>query len=98
MSIEIQIVNKTVDIKGGVTAVSFKAIKASNDGFYKTYGDCSFTVSHQSKSFIPIQKVTDETLVGWVMKDLGEKRLKLIETSLSARIKKDVKPSKKASA
>ena len=41
MSIEIQIVNKTVDIKGGVTAVSFKAIKASNDGFYKTYGDCS---------------------------------------------------------
>jgi hypothetical protein len=32
------------------------------------------------------------------MKDLGEKRLKLIDTSLSARIKKEVKPSKKASA
>jgi hypothetical protein len=57
MSIEIQIVNKTVDIKGGVTAVSFKAIKASNDGFYKTYGDCSFTASYKSESFIPLSSL-----------------------------------------
>ena len=43
MSIEIAIVTKTSDSKGGVIAASFKAFKASTHGSYKTFGDCTFS-------------------------------------------------------
>ena len=96
MSIEFQITNKVIDAKGGVTAASFKAIKASDNGDCKTYGDCSLTLNYKSKSFIPIQKVTDQIVTGWIMSELGNERLAALESILSARIKKDAKVSKKA--
>ena len=96
MSVEIEIVSKNNDIKGGVTAASFKASKSSANGLYKTYGDCKFDVKHDSKSFVPIQEVTDSLVVTWIEKSLGETRLKEIEKILSTRIKSEVKPTAKS--
>ena len=96
MSITFEIVSKTVGNKGEITSVSFKALKASKIGSYKTYGDCSLTVDYDSKSFVPLQEVTDSLVADWVVKELGEKRLKAIETILSTRIKSEVtQPVKK---
>ena len=94
MSIEIQIVNKTVDVKGGVTSVSFKALKASTNGFYKCYGECSFSPNIKAKTFVPVGKVTSTLLENWVKLNLGEEGLKSIDKSLSDRITKDTKPKK----
>ena len=96
MSITFEIVSKTVGNKGEITSVSFKALKASKIGSYKTYGDCSLAVDYDSKSFVPLQEVTDSLVADWVVKELGENRLKAIETVLSARIKSEVtQPIKK---
>ena len=89
MSITFEIVSKTVGDKGEITSVSFKALKASKTGSYKIYGDCSLAVDHDSKSFVPLQEVTDSLVADWVAKELGEKGLKNIEGVLSARIKSE---------
>ena len=96
MSVEIEIVSKNNDVKGGVIAASFKALKSSVNGTYKAYGDCTFVVKHDSKSFVPIQEVTDSLVVTWIEKSLGETRLKAIEKILSTRIKSEVKPTAKS--
>lgn len=96
MSVKIEILATNKDVKGGVTAASYKAIKFSDNGSYRTYGDCPLAVDHASKSFVPLQEVTDSLVADWVVKELGEKRLKAIETILSTRIKNEVtQPVKK---
>jgi len=95
MSVEIEVVSKNNDVKGGVISASFKALKSSASGTYKTYGDCDFVVKHDSKSFVPIQDVTDSLVVAWIKKVLGETRLKAIENILSTRIKSEIKPTVK---
>lgn len=95
MSIEIKVIAQSNDAKGGVTAAAFKAHADSVNGVYATYGDCTFSVDHDSESFVPIQDVTDSLVTDWIKKELGEKRLKAIETILSTRIKSEVKPTKK---
>ena len=91
-------VKNVLKITGGKTRheSTFKALKASKIGSYKTYGDCSLAVDYDSKSFVPLQEVTDSLVADWVVKELGEKRLKAIETVLSARIKSEAtQPIKK---
>ena len=89
MSIEIAILTKTSDPKGGVIAASFKAFKASTHGSYKTFGDCTFSPKHSGKSFIQAEDVTDAIVIGWIKKELGKVRLTAIDSILSARITED---------
>ena len=89
MSVEIAIVTKTSDAKGGVVAASFKAFKASTHGSYKTFGDCTFSAKHSSKSFIRPEDVTDAIVIGWIEKELGKERLAAINDILSTRITED---------
>ena len=89
MSVSFEITNKIVGNKGEVTSVAFKVLKQSNNGFYKSFGECSFFPDCKSKTFIPIQKVTDSLLIEWVKENVGEKKLATIEQLLTNRIKKD---------
>ena len=91
MNVIFEIVNKTVGCEGEVTSVSFKALKPSKDGNYKSYGECLFSPNVKSKGFIPIGKLSDSLLVKWVKLKLGEKGLKAIDKSLSGRISKELK-------
>ena len=96
MSVEIAIVTKTSDVKGGVVAASFKAFKASTNGSYKTFGDCTFSAKHSSKSFIRPEDVTDAIVIEWIEKELGKERLSAIDSILSARITEDANPTDSA--
>ena len=98
MSITFEIASKTVGDKGEITSVSFKALKATENGSYKTYGECSFNPDIKATGFIPLEKVTDELVVDWITENVGVKGVKALEALLSNRIKKEVKPSKKASS
>ena len=91
MSITFEIASKIVGTKGEITSVLFKALKQSDNRFYKSYGECVFSPNVKSKEFIPFSKVTDSLLVNWVNENLGVKGLKAIDKSLSDRIKKEVK-------
>ena len=91
MSITFEVASKIVGTKGEVASVLFKALKQSDDGFYKSYGECVFSPNVKSKEFIPIDKVTDSLLVKWITSNLGVEGLKAIDKSLSDRIKKEVK-------
>tara|TARA_R110000772_G_scaffold267572_1_gene391900 strand:- start:624 stop:926 length:303 start_codon:yes stop_codon:yes gene_type:complete len=95
MSVKIEVITRSNDQKGGVIGASFKAFKSSVNGNYKTYGDCTFSVDHDNKLFIPIQDVTDSQVTDWIKAELGLKRLKAIETILSTRIKNETKPAAK---
>ena len=94
MSVTFEITNKIVGSKGEVTSVTFKALKASNNGFYKCFGECSFSPNIKAKTFVPAAKVTTTLLENWVKLNLGEEGLKSIDKSLSDRITKDTKPKK----
>ena len=94
MSVIFEITNKIVGSKGEVTSVSFKALKASTNGFYKCYGECSFSPNIKAKTFVPVGKVTSTLLENWVKLNLGEEGLKSIDKSLSDRITKETKPKK----
>lgn len=94
MSITFEIVSKNVGDRGEITSVSFKALKASNNGFYKYYGECSFSPNIKAKTFVPAEKVTSTLLENWVKLNLGEEGLKSIDKSLSDRITKETKPKK----
>jgi ribosomal protein L28 len=94
MSVTFEITNKIVGSKGEVTSVTFKALKASNNGFYKCFGECSFSPNIKAKTFVPAEKVTTNLLENWVKLNLGEEGLKSIDKSLSDRITKDTKPKK----
>jgi|TARA_R110000782_G_scaffold10589_1_gene33024 hypothetical protein len=98
MSITFEIASKTVGDKGEITSVSFKALKATENGSYKTYGECSFNPDIKATGFIPLGKVTDKLVVDWITENVGVKGVKALEALLSNRIKKEVKPSKKASS
>jgi len=91
MSITFEVTSKIVGAKGEVTSVLYKALKQSDDRFYKSYGECVFSPNVKSKEFIPIDKVTDSLLVDWVNAKLGDKGLKAIDKSLSDRIKLEIK-------
>ena len=92
MSITFEVASKIVGAKGEVTSVLFKSLKESDDGFYKSYGECVFSPNVKSKEFIPIDKVTDSLLVKWINLNLGDKGLKAIDKTLSDRIKLENKP------
>ena len=96
MSITFEIVNKTVGDKGEITSVTFKAVKPSKNGNYKSYGECLFSPNVKSKEFISIDKVTDSLLVKWINLNLGDKGLKAIDKTLSDRIKLENKPKQTA--
>ena len=96
MNVIFEIVNKTVGCEGEVTSVSFKAVKPSKDGNYKSYGECLFSPNVKSKEFISIDKVTDSLLVKWINLNLGDKGLKAIDKTLSDRIKLENKPKQTA--
>ena len=98
MSITFEIASKVVGSKGEIASVSFKALKATKNGSYKTYGECSFNPDIKATGFIPLAKVTDKLVVDWVTENVGVKGIKALDTLLSTRIKKEVKPSKKASS
>jgi hypothetical protein len=98
MSITFEIASKTVGDKGEITSVSFKALKATENGSYKTFGECSFNPDIKATGFIPLGKVTDKLVVDWITENVGVKGVKALEALLSNRIKKEVKPSKKASS
>ena len=98
MSITFEIASKTVGDKGEITSVSFKALKSTENGSYKTYGECSFNPDIKATGFIPLGKVTDKLVVDWITENVGVKGVKALDTLLSNRIKKEVKPSKKASS
>ena len=98
MSITFEIASKTVGDKGEITSVTFKALKATENGSYKTYGECSFNPDIKATGFIPLGKVTDKLVVDWITENVGVKGVKALDTLLSNRIKKEVKPSKKASS
>tara|TARA_R110000803_G_scaffold54778_1_gene111569 strand:+ start:30 stop:326 length:297 start_codon:yes stop_codon:yes gene_type:complete len=98
MSITFEIASKTVGDKGEITSVSFKALKATENGSYKTFGECSFNPDIKATGFIPLGKVTDKLVVDWITENVGVKGVEALEALLSNRIKKEVKPSKKASS
>jgi hypothetical protein len=98
MSITFEIASKTVGDKGEITSVTFKALKATENGSYKTFGECSFNPDIKATGFIPLGKVTDKLVVDWITENVGVKGVKALEALLSNRIKKEVKPSKKASS
>tara|TARA_R110001632_G_scaffold32949_1_gene84727 strand:+ start:116 stop:412 length:297 start_codon:yes stop_codon:yes gene_type:complete len=98
MSITFEIASKVVGSKGEITSVTFKALKATENGSYKTYGECNFNPDVKATGFIPLGKVTDKLVVDWITENVGVKGIKALDTLLSTRIKKEVKPSKKASS
>jgi hypothetical protein len=98
MSITFEIASKTVGDKGEITSVTFKALKATENGSYKTFGECSFNPDIKATGFIALGKVTDKLVVDWITENVGVKGVKALEALLSNRIKKEVKPSKKASS
>jgi hypothetical protein len=92
MNITFEIANKIVGNKGEVTSVAFKVLKQSDSGFYKSFGECIFSPDCKSKTFIPIEKVTNSLLVKWVKENVGKKGIAEIDQLLTNRIKKESTP------
>ena len=42
--------------------------------------------------FIPLEDLTNETIVGWTKDAIGEKQVKAIETSIASQIEEQINP------
>ena len=95
MSINIEVVNTEVDNKNSIISVDFKCTKSSSNGAYKTFNQCTFKPDQKAKTFVNLIDVTDNLIVSWVEKKLGEQGLKDIEATIAKRIKTDSQLNKK---
>jgi len=95
MSINIEVVNTEIDKKNSIISVDFKCTKSSSNGAYKTFNQCTFKPDQKAKTFVDLLDVTDDLIVSWVEKKLGEQGLKDIETTIAKRIKIDSQLNKK---
>ena len=43
--------------------------------------------------FIPLEDLTNETIVGWTKDAIGEKQVKAIETSIASQIEEEINPT-----
>jgi hypothetical protein len=43
--------------------------------------------------FIPLEDLTNETIVGWTKDAIGEERVKAIETSIASQIEEEINPT-----
>jgi len=90
---------KTVDVhpqEEGKTNVVYNVhwvVTGIQEDYSATNIGTQVVLLSEGGDFIPLEDLTNETIVGWTKDAIGEEQVKAIETSIASQIEEEINPT-----